>query len=69
MKARTTKNDMEEAGGRECQEKRVEDRGNCRLNKMKKRFESDRGRYEMHSATFGEEEKTGLKLHDNDNEK
>ena len=32
MKARTAKNDTEEAGGRECEESRVEDRGSCRSN-------------------------------------
>ena len=62
VKARTAKNDMEEAGGRECEESRVEDRGNCRSNEMEGRSESDRGGDEMYWATFGDEEKTELKL-------
>ena len=48
---------MEEAGGRECEESRVEDRGSCRLNKMGGRCESDCGRDEVYLSTFGDEEK------------
>ena len=61
-KARTAKNDMEEAGGRECEEIRVKDRGICRSHEMEGRCESDRGGDEEYHATFGNEEKTGLKL-------
>ena len=61
-KARTGKNDMEEAGGRECEESRVKDRRSCRSNEMEGRTESDRGGDEVYSATFGDEEKTELKL-------
>ena len=61
-KARTAKNDMEKAGGRECEESRVEDGRSCRSNEMERRSESDRGGNEVHSATFGNEEKTELKL-------
>ena len=32
--ARTAKTDMEEAGGRECEESRVKDRGSWRSNEM-----------------------------------
>ena len=53
---------MEEAGGRECNESRVEDRESCRSNEMEGRHESDRGGDEVFTATFGYEEKTGLKL-------
>ena len=53
---------MEEAGGRECLESRVKDRGSCCSNEMEGRSESDRVRHEVHPATFGNEEKTGLKL-------
>ena len=35
---------MLEAGGRECEESLVEDRGSCRSNEMEGRYESDRGR-------------------------
>ena len=41
-KARTAKNDMEAAGGRECEKSRVKDRGSCRSNEMEGRCESDR---------------------------
>ena len=37
------------------------DRGSCRLNEME-RCESDRARHEVYPATFGDEEKTGLKV-------
>ena len=57
-KARTAKNDMEEAGGRECEESRVEDLGNCRSNQMKGRCKSDRGGDVVLPVTFGGEEKT-----------
>ena len=57
---------MEEAGGRECEESRVEDRRSCRSNEMEGRSESDRGGDEVYSATFGDEEKTDLKLDDDD---
>ena len=53
---------MEEAGGREDEESRVKDRGSWRSNEMEGRCESDRGRDEVYPATFGNEEKTGLKL-------
>ena len=53
---------MEEAGGRECEESRVEDRGSCRSNEMEERSESDCGRDEVYPATFDDEERTGLKL-------
>ena len=56
------KNDMEGAGGRKCEESRVEDRRSCRSNKMEGRRESDRGDDEVYSATFGDEEKNELKL-------
>ena len=65
-KARTAKNDKEEAGGRECEESRVEDRGSCRSNEMEGRYESDCGSDELYPATFGDEEKNGLKLHDDE---
>ena len=61
-KARTPKTDMEEAGGRECEENRVEDRGSCRSNEMEGRSQSDCGGDEVYSAPFGDEEKSGLKL-------
>ena len=53
------KNDIKEAGRRECEESRVEDRRSCRSNKMEGRCESDRGGDEVHPATYGDEEKTG----------
>ena len=62
MKTRTAKTDMEETGGRECEESRVQDRGSWRSNEMEGRCESNRGGDEVYSATFGNEEKTGLKL-------
>ena len=49
---------MEEAGGRECEESRVEDAESCRSNEMKGRCENDCGRDEVYLATFGDEEKT-----------
>ena len=49
---------MEEAGGRECEESRVKDRGSWRSNEMEGRCESDRGGDEVYPATFGNEEKT-----------
>ena len=52
---------MEETGRRECEESRVKDRGNWRLNEMGGRCESDRGGDEVYPATFGNKEKTGLK--------
>ena len=61
MKAQTAKNDMEEAGGRECKESRVEDRGSCKSNEMEGRCESDCKRDKVYPATFGDEEKNGLK--------
>ena len=57
-----TKNDMEEAGGRECEESRVQNQRSCRSNEMEGRWESDRGGDEVYAATFGNEEKTELKL-------
>ena len=59
---RTAKNDIEEAGGRECEESRVEDRKSYRPNEMEGRSDSDRGGDEVYSATFGDEEKIELKL-------
>ena len=53
---------MEEASGRECEENWVEDRESCRSNEMEGRCESDRGRDEVYPATFGDEEKNGLKM-------
>ena len=53
---------MEEAGRRESEESRVEDRGSCRSNEMEGRCESDRGGDEGYPATFDDEERTGLKL-------
>ena len=53
---------MEEVGGRECEESRVEDRRSCRSNEMEGRSESDRGGDEVYSATFGNEEKIEIKL-------
>ena len=53
---------MKKASGRECEESRVKDRGSCRSNEMEGRSESDRRGDEVHPATFGNEEKTGLKL-------
>ena len=50
---------MKEAGERECEESRVEDRRSCRSNQMEGRCESDCERDEVCSATFGDEEKTG----------
>ena len=49
---------MEEAGGTECEESLVEDRGSFRSNEMEERCESDRGDNEVYPATFGDEEKT-----------
>ena len=57
-------NHMEEAGGRECEKSRVEDRRTCRSNEMEGRSESDRGGDEVYPATFGDEEKTEFKLDD-----
>ena len=48
--------------GRECEETGVEDRGSCRSSEMEGRCESDCGRGEVYQATFGNEEKTALKL-------
>ena len=45
-----------------AKEKRVKDRENCRSNEMEGRCESDRGGGEVYPATFGNEEKSGLKL-------
>ena len=53
---------MEEAGGRECEESRVEDGRSCRSNETEGRSESDHGGDEVYSATFGDKEKTELKL-------
>ena len=53
---------MEEAGGRECGESRVEDRGSCRSNEMEGSCENDCGRDEVYPAAFGDEDRTGLKL-------
>ena len=59
---------MEEADGRECEESRVEDRGRCRSNEKEVRCESDRGENEVYPAIFGDEENTGLKLNDDDDD-
>ena len=61
-KSEDAKNDMEEASGREWEESRVKDRGSCRSNEQEGRCESDHEGDEVHPATFGNEEKTGLKL-------
>ena len=61
-KARTDKNDTEEAGERECEDSLVEDQGSCRSNEMKGRCESEHERDEVYPATFGDKEKSGLKL-------
>ena len=53
---------MEETGGRECEESRIEDRGSCRSNEIEVRCESNRGRDELYPATFADEEKIGLKV-------
>ena len=53
---------MEEAGGTKCEESRVKDRKSCGSNEMEGRSESDRRGDEVYSATFGDEEKTELKL-------
>ena len=53
---------MEEVGGRECEESRVEDRRSCRSNEMEGKSESDRGGDKVYSAIFGDEEKNELKL-------
>ena len=58
---------MEEVGERECEGSRVEDRGSCRSNEMEGRCESNRGGDKVYTATFGNEEETGLKLDDDDN--
>ena len=52
---------MEEAGGREREESRVKHRVSWRSNEMEGRCESDRGGNEVYPATFGNEEKPGLK--------
>ena len=59
---RTAKNDMEEAGGRECEESRVEDRESCRSNEIEGRCESNREGAEMYPTAFDVKEKNGLKL-------
>ena len=59
---------MKEAGGRECEESQVEDRRSCRSNEMERRSESGRGGDEVYLATFGDEEKTELKLDDDDDD-
>ena len=53
---------MEKAGGRENEKSQVKDRGSWRSNEMEGRCESDRGGDEEYPTTFGNEEKTGLKL-------
>ena len=50
---------MEEVGGRECGENRVEDGGSCRSNEIEGRCESDCGRDEVYPASFGDEERPG----------
>ena len=61
-KARTAKNDMKQAGGRECEESRVEDQGSCRSNEMEEGVKAIAKGMRMHPATFDDEEKSGLKL-------
>ena len=56
----TWKRQVEESVKKE--ESRVKDRRSCRLNEMEGRSESNRGGDEVYSATFGDEEKTELKL-------
>ena len=58
---------MEEVGGRECEESRVKDRGSWRSNEMEGRCESDCRGNEVYPATFRNEEKTGLKLEQEEN--
>ena len=41
---------MEEAGGRECEESRVKDRGSWRSNEMEGRCETNRGADEVYLA-------------------
>ena len=41
---------------------RVKARGSCKSNEMEGRNESDRGGDKVYLATFGDEEKNGLKL-------
>ena len=53
---------MKEAGGREREESWFKDRGSWRSNEMEGRCESDCRGDEVYPATFGNEEKTGLKL-------
>ena len=55
------KNYVEEAGGRECEESWVEDRGSCRSNGMEGRCESN-----LNGTEGGNEEETELKLDDDD---
>ena len=50
------------AGGRESEESPVKDRGSWGSNEIEGRCESDRGGDEVFPVTFGNEEKTGLKL-------
>ena len=57
---------MEEAGGRQCEESRVEDQGSCRSNEMKGRCENNCGGDEVYPATFRNEEENGLKLNDDE---
>ena len=59
---------MEEAGGRECERSRDKDRESCRSNEMEGRCESDRGADKVYPATFANEEETGLKLDDDDDD-
>ena len=63
-KAGTAENDMEEAGGRECEGSRVEDQESCRSNEMEGRCESNRGGDEVYQRCNQEE--TRLKLEDDD---
>ena len=53
---------MQEADGRECEESRVEDQRSCRSNEMEGRSKSYCVGDEVYSATFGDKEKTELKL-------
>ena len=52
---------------RECEKSGFEDQGSCRSNEMVGRCESNCVRDEVYPATFGDEEKTGLKMDDGDN--
>ena len=60
---------MEEAGGRECEESRVEDRGSCRLNKMGEGVRAIAEGMRCIYPPSVTRKKNGLKLDEDDNEK